>query len=156
MRFSDILFFILYGIAFIFIIYLIVGYVYPPTPSTVVVYDETPVYYDSGWWPWYGPYNWYSTWAPWSYLGGGYGGYYRKPWGGHPRRWGGHRPGPSYGGGGIRPGGGVIGGGRPGGGGIRPGGGVIGGGRPGGSGMGGGRPGGGGMGGGRSGGGRGR
>jgi hypothetical protein len=117
MRFSDILFFILYGISFLFLIYFIIGYVYPPTPSTVVVYDEVPVYQEPVW-PWYGGYNWYNTWYPWSYWSGGYGGgYYRKPWGRHPRRWDEpRRPGGDR----IRPGGGRI---RPGGDGIRTGGG---------------------------------
>jgi hypothetical protein len=164
MKLSDMFFIVLYGIAIIFIIYFIMGMFYQPSQPTVVVVDETPVYYDSGWWPWYGSYNWYPTWFPW--VGGYGGGYYGRRWG--PGRWhgGGYRPhdgGRPWGGagrgamgpgGGGRIGGGGMGGGRIGGGGMGGGriGGGMGGGRIGG-GMGGGRIGGGGMGGGRGGGG---
>lgn len=98
MELSDIFFAILYGGAFILIIYFIIGLVYRPGPSTVVVYDETPVYQESVWWPWAGgPYNWWPYWTGW-WSGGGDGGYgYWRGRGGHPRHWGGPRP---WGGGG--------------------------------------------------------
>jgi len=92
MKLSDIFFAVLYGSAFILIIYFIVGLVYRPGPSTVVIYDEIPVYQQqSVIWPWYSPYNWYNTWSPWSYTGSGYYGHgmhhWNRPWGrGHGGR----------------------------------------------------------------------
>ena len=100
MKLSDVFFAILYGAAFFLIIYFIMGLVKPSTPSTVVVYDETPVYQESVWWPWAGgSYNWWPYWGGW-YSGGGDGGYgyYGRRWGpGGRHHWGGSRP---YGGGG--------------------------------------------------------
>ncbi len=120
MKLSDIFFAILYGFAFIIIIYFIIGFIYKPTPSTIVVYDETPVYQESVWWPWTGgPYNWWPYWAGW-YSGGGDGGYgyWRGRGGHHPRHWGGSRPRGGAGRGGNRGGfgGGSMRGGRGGGG----------------------------------------
>ena len=79
MKLLDLFFFILYGAAFLFIIYFIMGL----TQSTVIyqnpVYEtpvyETQVYQDS--WPWYGGYNY------WPYWGLGYGGYRRGHRGGY-------------------------------------------------------------------------
>lgn len=91
---SDIFFTLLYGAAFILIIYFIVGLIYKPAPSTVVIYDETPVYQESVWWPWSsGPYNYWPYWTGWWSGGGdgGYGRWYRRG-GGHPHHWGGGRP----------------------------------------------------------------
>jgi len=99
MKLSDIFFAVLYGSAFILIIYFVGGLFYKPAPSTVVVYgDETPVYQESVWWPWAGgAYNWWPYWGGW-YSGGGDGGYgyYGRGHGGG-RHWGGSRP---WGGGG--------------------------------------------------------
>lgn len=133
MKLSDIFFAILYGGAFVLIIYFIVGLIYHPSPSTVVVYDETPVYQESVWWPWAGgSYNWWPYWGGW-WSGGGDGGYgYWRGRGGHPHHWGGSRPwgGGGRGGFGGAPGRiGVGGGGTRGGGGGRGGGGRGGGGR---------------------------
>ena len=101
MNLSDIFFAILYGGAFILIIYFIIGLFYKSGPSTVVVYnDETPVYQESVWWPWAtGPYNYWPYWTGWWSGGsdGGYGYYGRrhphgyKPQGGawNGRPWGG-------------------------------------------------------------------
>ncbi len=135
MKLSDIFFGVLYGGAFILVLYFVIGLFYRPGPSTVVVYDETPVYQESVWWPWAGgPYNYWPWWTGW-WSGGGDGGYgyYGRRWGPGPRH-GGYRP---HGGGGGRPWGGggrgAHGGGmRMGGGGMRGGGG--GGGRGGGGG----------------------
>jgi hypothetical protein len=132
MKLSDVFFGILYGGAIILIIYFILGLINKPSaPSTVVVYqDETPMYQEPVW-SWYGPYNWYNTWSPWSYTGSGYygGGYGggRRHWGsGGSRPWGQGGRGAHGGMGGGR--GGFSGGGR-GGGGRSGGGGRGGGGR---------------------------
>jgi hypothetical protein len=101
MKLSDIFFTILYGCAFILVIYFIFGLIYKPVPSTVVVYDEVPVYKEPVW-PWaYGPYNWWPYWSGW-WSGGGNGGY-----GYYGRRWGPHRGGVRHFGGGGRPYGGA-------------------------------------------------
>lgn len=124
MKLSDVFFGILYGGAFILIIYFIMGLFNKPTaPSTVVVYDETPVYQESVWWPWYGgSYNYWPYWSGWWNGGGDAGyGYYGRRWGPHHgggRPWGGAGRGANRGGfgGGGRGGGGRGGGGRGGGG----------------------------------------
>jgi hypothetical protein len=136
MKLSDIFFGFLYGGAFILVLYFVIGLFYRPAPSTVVVYDETPVYQESVWWPWSnGPYNYWPFWSGWWNGGGDAGyGYYGRRWG--PHRGGGYRPhggggrpwggggrgahGGGFGGGGR---GGFGGGGRGGGGGGRGGGG---------------------------------
>jgi hypothetical protein len=100
MSLSDIFFFILYGLAFILLIYFFIGILYKPTPSTVVVYDETPVYYDPTWWPWgAGTYNWWPYWGGW-WSGGGNGGYgyYGRRLGPHHHRLAGGWGGRPYGG----------------------------------------------------------
>lgn len=120
MKLFDVFFAILYGLSFLLIIYFIFSLI---KPATVVVYDETPVYQESVWWPWAGgPYNWWPYWAGW-YSGGGDGGYgYWRGRGGHPHHWrSGGRP---WGGAGRRGnrggfGGGGMRGGRGGGGGGR-------------------------------------
>ena len=87
MELSDVLFVILYGGAFFFVLYFIAGFFYKPAPSTVVVYDEVPVYYNTPVWPWYGGYNWWPSWFPLSAgYAGGYGGYYGRKWSG-PGKW---------------------------------------------------------------------
>lgn len=93
MKLSDIFFAILYGTAFILIIHFIIGLFHKQSQTTVVIYqDEPPVKQESVIWPWYSPYNWYNTWSPWSYTGGGY--YNRSYGGSHMPRWGsgGSRP----------------------------------------------------------------
>jgi hypothetical protein len=141
MKLSDIFFAILYGAAFILIIYFIFSLFHKSSPSTVVIYqdDETPVYQESVWWPWAGgSYNYWPSWTGW-YNGGGDGGYYGRGYGGGRRHWGGGRPWGGSGRGGFGGGGrgGFGGGGRGGfGGGGR--GGFGGGGRGGGRGGGGG------------------
>jgi hypothetical protein len=128
MELSDIFFAVLYGAAFILVIYFIMGLFYKSTPSTVVVYDETPVYQESVWWPWAtGSYNYWPYWGGWWSGGGdgGYGrGYYGHRWGGGHggggRPWGGGGRGANaggFGGHGGGFGGGHGGGGRGGGGG---------------------------------------
>jgi hypothetical protein len=131
MKLSDIFFAVLYGAAFILIIYFIISLIHKPAPSTIVVYDETPVYQESVWWPWSGgSYNYWPYWGGW-YSGGGDGGYGRgyhgRRWGAAGRPWGGGGRGGNRGGfgGGGRGGfggggrGGRGGGGRGGGGGRR-------------------------------------
>jgi hypothetical protein len=121
MKLSDIFFAVLYGAAFILIIYFIVGLIHKPVPSTVVVYDETPVYQESVWWPWAGgSYNYWPYWGGW-YSGGGDGGYgYYGRGGGGRHHWrSGGRPWGGGGRGGNRSGGGMRGGGGRGGGGGR-------------------------------------
>jgi hypothetical protein len=111
MKISDVFFVIFYGMAFVLVLYFLFGLFYKstvtPVPSTVVVYDETPVYQDSVWWPWYGPYNYYPAWIPW-----GTGSYYGRRWGHR----GGVRDGVHRGTMGGHVGGGRVGGGRSGGG----------------------------------------
>ena len=74
MKLSDIFFAVLYGSAFILIIYFIGGLFYKSVPSTVVVYgDETPVSSEYNWFPWAGgAYNYWPYWGGW-YNGGGSG-----------------------------------------------------------------------------------
>lgn len=76
MKLSDIFFAILYGGAFILIIYFIFGLIYKQTDQPMTaVYDETPVYQESAMWPWTGTqYNYWSYWAGW-WSGGDNGGY---------------------------------------------------------------------------------
>lgn len=87
MKLSDMFFAVLYGVAFILIIYFFITLFY--RPSTVIIYDEQPVYYDRQvWWPWgTNSYNYWPYWSGW-WNGGGGGGYnyYR------PRHHGGIRP----------------------------------------------------------------
>jgi hypothetical protein len=91
MKLFDVLLFIVYGIAFSVIVIFIISLFNKPSQSTIIVYsDETPVQQESVIWPWYSPYNWYNTWSPWSYTGGGY---YGGGYGGGRRHWGsGGRP----------------------------------------------------------------
>ena len=87
MKLSDIFFAILYGLSFLLIIYFIFSLI-KPGQSTVIIYqdDQPPVYQESSIWPWYGGYNWYNSWSPWSYTGSGY---YNRGYGGsHGPRWG--------------------------------------------------------------------
>ena len=123
MELSDIFFAVLYGGAFILIAYFIFSLIHKPVPSTVVIYDETPVYQESVWWPWARiPYNYWPYWGGW-WSGGGDGGYGRRYYG---HRWGGDYRAGAYNGGG-RPWGGAgrganaggFGGGHGGGGGHR-------------------------------------
>jgi hypothetical protein len=96
MEFFEALLLLVYGVAFIIIIYFLFGLMTrPEAPNTVVIYDETPTYDTRYVWPWYGGYNYWPTWVPWGYGGGYYGGYWGKRT--RPGRW--H-------GGGIRPWGG--------------------------------------------------
>jgi hypothetical protein len=121
MELSDIFFAILYGGAFVLIIYFIIDLVKPSKPATVVVYDETPVVDETYWWPWAGgPYNYWPYWTGWWSGGGdgGYGGWYGRRYGGGGRHWTGGRPWGGGGRGGFG-GGGRGGGGRGGGGGGR-------------------------------------
>lgn len=87
MNMTDILFFVLYGSAFLLVLYFILGQVSPKTqPNTVVVYDQTPVSAESVWYPWIGGgYNYWPYWSGWynGGSGGGYG-YYGGRWGGRP------------------------------------------------------------------------
>ena len=67
MKLADMYFPIIYGLAFIFIIYLLFLILHTQSrPSTVVVYDTTPSLQEYNWYPWYGGYNWYSSWIPWN------------------------------------------------------------------------------------------
>ena len=121
MKLSDMFFAVLYGVAFILIIYFFITLFYKP--STVIIYDEQPVYYDRVWWPWgTNSYNYWPYWSGW-WNGGGGGGYnyYRprhhgggirphggswsgRPWGGSSMYNSGSAPGPSGGGGPSAPG----------------------------------------------------
>ena len=79
MKTSDVFFTLLYGGAFFFVLYFIVSLFARRTkPTTVIVYDKTPVVSELTWWPWLG--GTYNYWPYW-YLGGGNGGYsyYNKP-----------------------------------------------------------------------------
>jgi hypothetical protein len=107
MKLFDVFFIILYGAAFFLIMYFIFNIFYKPNPSTVVIYDEVPIYQEPVW-PWYGGYNYWPVWFPWSgSYRGGYGrgkrwGPYHggnKPWGGRGGFGGGMRSGGSFGGG---------------------------------------------------------
>ena len=123
MKLSEIILFTLYGLAFGVIIIFVNGLFHKQSPSTVVIYDETPVSSEYNWFPWAG--GAYNYWPQWTglYNGGGSGGYgyYGRGYGGG-RHWGGSRPWGggghgAHGGGGAPRGGGGFGGGRAGGGG---------------------------------------
>ena len=124
MKVSDLFVTLLYGVVFLFIVYLVLLLIrrLNRQPTVIVVGDETPVYDENVWWPWaYGPYNWWPYWFPWA--AGGYGAYnyYR---GGGRRHWSGGRPWGAHGG--VRGAGGAhgpISGSRGGAGGARGGGG---------------------------------
>lgn len=122
MELSDLFFAILYGVAFVLLLSFLYTLIRQQTsPSTnVIVVDDTPTYYNDGWWPWTGTYyNYWPYWFPWAggYGGGYYGGYGRRwgpgrgHWGPGRGHWGGIRDGvrgggARFGGGGARLGGG--------------------------------------------------
>lgn len=90
MELSDIFFAILYGTAFILIIHFIIGLLHKQSRSTVIIYDETPVYQNTVLNPFAGSYNHWPYWTG-GYNRGGDGGYGRgyhgfgRPYGGAGR-----------------------------------------------------------------------